>query len=375
MHKRFWLLSTAIVVALVSVVLGLARAGRVRPGNAVPEATSTVTPDQRSPTPPPTATPTATCLPRPAATIDALPVFTSTVAFASVHPQTYITDVCQYLRERWEPGHAAPGTVVVPVMFHTVFEGMPYRPGDTHIPAEDLRRTVETARGLGFQTITALQLADFLERNAPIPPRSMIWILDDRHPDLIEKYFLPIARENQWTVTLGWIVGDTGKRKGLWKQMEDLNATGYLDVQSHGYAHLYVQPDTPEALIRQELVGPIAVTEEHFAHPPIAFVWPGGNFTLRSVQLAREAGYRIAFTIYARGPLMYNWIPQGKQERTVGDPLLVLPRFWARPDLPEVLQQAADLGNAAAARAQEERGTEAGYYRQACGCELPSAAP
>ena len=312
-------------------------------------------------------------MPRPAATIEALPVFTSTVAFANVRAQTYITDVCQYLRNRWDPARAAPGTIVVPVMFHTVFEGMPYRPGDTHIPAEDLARTVETARELGFRTITSLQLADFLERNAPIPQRSMIWILDDRHPDMIEKYFVPIARDNGWTVTLGWIVGDTGTRKGLWKQMEDLNATGYLDVQSHGYAHLYVQDDTPEALIRQELFGPIAVTEEHFGHRPTAFVWPGGNFNLRSVQLAREAGYRVTFTIYARGPLMYNWVPQGKPERAVGDPVLLLPRFWARPDLPEVLQEAADLGDAAAAQARSEREREAQYYQTACGCPLPLA--
>ncbi len=365
---------TARAVLLVSFALGAlvcACAGPKRPASqgALPtmalEPTSTAIPAT------PTPQPTATCVARAAAIPDSMAVFTPTVGFTGLRAQTYVTNVCEYLRERWDMQSSAPGTVVVPIMFHTVFEGLPYHPGDTHIPAEDLARTVETARQLGYQTVTAEQLAGFLEHNLPIPKRSMIWILDDRHPDMLEKYFVPIARDNHWTMTLGWIIGDTGTRKGLWKQMEDLNATGFLDVQSHGYAHLYVQSDTPTALIRQELFGPIAVLEEHFGHRPIAFVWPGGNFDSTAVGLAREAGYRLGFTVYARGPLMYNWIPLGKQEREMQDPLMVLPRFWARPDLPEVLHKAAEVSDQAAAWARQDYAREADLYHELCGCELP----
>jgi len=94
-----------------------------------------------------------------------------------------------------------------------VEERSDYEPGDTFIPARELMRTVEVARGLGFQTITAAQLADFLGHNALIPRLSMIWIVDDRRPDTLENYFLPIARQNHWTITVAWPIGDTDKGK------------------------------------------------------------------------------------------------------------------------------------------------------------------
>jgi peptidoglycan/xylan/chitin deacetylase (PgdA/CDA1 family) len=290
----------------------------------------------------------------------------------SQQPQAYVRDVCQYLRQRWSPGLSAPGTVVVAIMFHSVQEGGTYVAGDTFIAAEELTRTVQAAQKLGYQTITAAQLAGFLEHNAPIPPRSMIWIVDDRRPDDVENYFLPIARENNWTITLGWIIGDTDDRQGLWQRMEDMNATGHLDVQSHGYAHLYVVPDTPEDAIRQELFDPIPILEQHFGDKPVAFVWPGGNYTRRAAEIAREAGYRLAFTARSRGPLMYNWIPLGEREREVGDPLMVLPRFWANPQLVEHLRTAAEVGEAAAMQAVQNYPREAEYYRTVCGGELPS---
>ncbi len=41
-----------------------------------------------------------------------------------------------------------------------------------------------------------------------------------------------------------------------------------------------------------ELQGSIDFIQAHYQKTPIAFVWPGGNFTQRSVQLARYAGYK-----------------------------------------------------------------------------------
>lgn len=317
---------------------------------------------------------TATHVTQPTITVQAALPFSVTALVSGLQGDAYITDVCRYLRERWDPDRSTPGTVVVPVMFHTVFESGTYQPGDTFIPAADLERTVATARSLGFQTITSAQLADFLEHNARIPPRSMIWILDDRHPDVVDKYFMPIARDNHWTVTLGWIIGDSDHRRGLWAQMERLNNTGLLDVQSHGYAHYYAQDDTPEVMLRQELFGPIPILMQHFHQRPVAFVWPGGNFGTLSVRVAREAGYRLGFTVFSRGPLMYNCVPLGEPERAVGDPLMVLPRYWARPDLPEKLEQAAKLSDAAAAQALRDRAREEEISRRVCGCELPTAA-
>ena len=137
--------------------------------------------------------------------------------------------------------------------------------------------------------------------------------------------------------------------------------------------HRYIKPDTPEAVIRQELFEPIPILEQHFGSRPVAYVWPGGTFTARAAELAREAGYRIGFSSHSRGPFMYNWIPLGDPEQAVRDPLMVLPRYWAKPGLAEQLRTAVAVGDAAAAKALEDYAREAAYYREMCGGEL--AAP
>ena len=257
-------------------------------------------------------------------------MLSSSVHSRFVQPRAYIGNACQFLGERWDPRRSAPGTAVVPVMFHSVEERDEYQPGDTFIPAQELTRTVQVARDLGFQTITVAQLADFLEHNVRIPRLSMIWIVDDRRPDTLEHYFLPIARENRWTVTVGWPIGDTDKREGMWQRMEDMNATGLLDIEAHGYEHHYLMAGTSEQVIRRELFDPIPILEQHFGYKPIAFVWPGGkvpaslgggNFTPRAAELALEAGYRLAFSAFSRVPLLCNWIPLGDQEASVLHPV------------------------------------------------------
>ena len=239
---------------------------------------------------------------------------------------------------------------------------------DTSITEEQFQDFVWFAKQNGFQTITTAQLSDFLHNNAQIPPRAMILIVDDRRPGTVENYFIPAAQANDWTVTLGWLIGNTDA--ALWTWMERLNATGRLDIQSHGYNHAYITEQTAEDVIRQEIHDPISILEEHFGHRPAAFIWPGGNFTSLAVSIARENGYQLGFTAFSRGPLMFNWIPQGEPERQVADPLMTLPRSWST-DQTLPLDVAMQISAAAQADAIQKYPQEAGYYRTYCGGELP----
>jgi peptidoglycan/xylan/chitin deacetylase (PgdA/CDA1 family) len=260
--------------------------------------------------------------------------------------------------------------VVVPIMFHGIrAAGKPLLAGDdTSITEEQFQNFVWYARQNGFQTITTAQLTDFLSLNAAIPARSMILIVDDRRPGTVENYFLPAVEENNWTVTLGWLIGNTSDN--LWTWMERLNATGRLDVQSHGYNHVYITDFTTEAVIRQEIADSIAPIEQHFGKRPIAFIWPGGNFNALAVSIVHENNYQLGFTAFSRGPLMFNWIPQGEEERQVADPLMTLPRFWST-DQTLSLDTATKIGAAAQEAAIQQYPEEAEYFRTYCEAELP----
>ena len=328
-----------------------------------------------SPTPPPTQTPTPTQTSTPTVTFtptltpEPLPAFTTRLIRPGIIPQTYITDTCTYLKMRWSPEGSPPGTVVIPVMFHGIREsGKPVTDNVT-ITEEQFQGFVQYAKYLGFQTITSAQLIQFLEQNAPIPARSLLMIIDDRRPGTVEAYFLPVLKENNWTATLGWIIGDTDE--ALWQRMETMAATGLLDIQSHGYLHRYILPDMKEEEVREEITASIPILEEHFGQRPVAFIWPGGNYTPFAVQAAREAGFKLGFTANSNGPLMFNWVPLGEAEQAIHDPLMVLPRGWSTA-LGVNLDWAAQVGDKARTAAVESYADEAEYFQTYCRGELPA---
>ena len=357
---------SSLPVGLRSVLLlalGGLTAACARPALAV---SPTAMPSPPAPTatarPPSTRTPSPSTTPL--ATLPAPPSFTATGLRPGVDSQSYIADACEAMRKRWDPDGSPPGTVVLPIMYHSIRDPARMIADNVTVSTDTFRTTVDLARALGFETITTSELIAFLTDNARIPPRSMVLIVDDRRPGVVAEYVLPVAEAFDWTVTLGWIIGDT--RPSLWSTMEGLAAGGRLDVQSHGLDHHYIVAGMPEEEVRQEIAGPIPILEEHFGTRPIAFIWPGGNFTPRSVEIAREEGYQLGFTAYSRGPLLFDWVPLGVEEQAAGDPLMVLPRAWS-PSATVNLQQAADIGDQAARFAAESYESEAAWYAQRCG--------
>ncbi len=283
--------------------------------------------------------------------------------------QAYIADNCTYLAQRWSSEGSQPGTVVVPIMFHSILkDGTPADPA-RDITGQQFDDFVAYAHRLGFETITSQELGEFLSNNAKIPPRSMMIIVDDRRPGLIRDWLMPVLEENNWTATAAYIA-DPSSMQWAWTLMEQLFATGRLDVQSHGYTgQLYIVPETPLDQVQNEIWNSTLVLEQHFGVKPIAFIWPGGNFTAKSVQVAREGGYELGFTAYSRGPLMFNWIPLGEEERAVNDPLMVLPRAWSSAANVN-LDEAIKIGDQAMAYAEANFNVEAAWYETYCGGEL-----
>jgi len=303
--------------------------------------------------------------------------FESDILRPGIEPMTYIADSCHYLDRRWDPSGSLPGTVVAPIMFHSILKGSNTNDDPSAINFVQFQEIIRQAEKFGFETVTTEELLAFLQENARIPPRSMILILDDRKPGTAEDYFLPENQEHNWTTTLAWIaLSDTDQRPGrlvdesLWDWIERINDTGYFDVQSHGLNHIYLNEDMPEEIVREEIEESVPILKEHFGNTPIAYIWPGGNYTAFGIQVAHEAGFKLGFTIWARGPLQFNWIPQGEEERAFNDPLMLLPRYWSTAAILN-LEQAAEIGDAAREFAKLSYAAEASWYTQNCSGELP----
>jgi hypothetical protein len=379
----------------------------------VPQATS-ATPFKAGPshTPvPPTAKPTKTPIPvtptpKKLGPAPALPAaFTSPLLdpWAGT-PHTYL-DTCQYLKMKWDPNNSAPGTVVMPIMFHSITDDTLPLAQNYDIHHADLVILLKHAADLGFKTVTTQQLVNFLYHNAKIPMKSMILIDDDRRPGVFKLAFGPYLEKYHWTLTLAWDVADTDTKAAsnvqdetftsLWQQMEAYAATGFIDMQAHGYIHnIPIDDNSSDAFINHEMVDAHTVMNQHFyckdfktgqpipnckSTQPPAYIWPGGGFSKRGAEIGRTAGYQIGFSDFPRGPVMFNWVPLADAadprypamlpEGQVGDPLMTLPRYWPQ-DAAEKMDNLLDISRQAAAYATQNKDTELTYYDIKCAAKL-----
>ena len=301
-------------------------------------------------------------------------------------PHGYIKDTCQYLNAKWDPNNAAPGTVVMLIMFHGIFKGKPEGPDGIHVI--DFIRIMDHLKAQGFEAINTKQLADFLENNSKIPMRSVVIIQDDQQSaENFNKNFRQYWADWGWPVVNGW-PSQPDTLEELWQENIAFENEGWVDHQSQGMMiGSYLTDGSPSAVISRELKDSITLFEDRFNKKPIAIVWPGGGFGFGPVEAARRLGYRLGFTLNSRGPVMYNWVPLANKEDPgrpafipegpINDPLMTLPRYWPHQVL-EALDYVRITGNEAAAYAEENKSVELKYYDIVCKAAygpIPTAVP
>lgn len=326
-------------------------------------------------TPAPTETPIPTAIiPR---TPPALPpAFSTTVLNPLDTPHAYIQDSCQYLKAKWDPNNAAPGTVIMVVMLH----GIKKNEADVtanDITVKDFHQMMNDLKEQGFEAINATQMADFIDHNAKIPQRSVLIIQDDRKTaENFNTNFRQYYEQWGWPIINAWISLDDSTRTLNLQDNITLEQEGWVDHQSHGYIHNIPMTDlSTDEFIKTEFENSIKDLQQNFNKTPVAIIWPTGVFGVRPVQFARQYGYRLGFTIYPRGPVMYNWIPLADEEDParpaylpegyVNDPRMVIPRYWPY-QVQANLDNVRNIGETAAAYAEQNKATELEYYDIVC---------
>lgn len=329
----------------------------------------------------PTATPlpTDTQIPPPTAvrTPPALPsTFTASQLNPLDAPHTYIQDTCQYLYDKWNSNNAAPGTVVMVVMLHGIKKDKADVTAND-ITVQDFRQMMNDLKEQGFEAINATQMADFIDHNTKIPPRSALLIQDDRRTaENFNAHFREFHEQWGWPVVNAWISWDDSIRAINLQDNIALEKEGWVDHQSHGYVHnINMNDSSTDEFIKGEFEGSINDLKTNFNKTPVAIIWPGGGFGIRPVQFARQYGYRLGFSINPRGPVMYNWIPLADQEDParpayqaegyVNDPRMVLPRYWPY-QVQANLDVVRNIGKDAAVYAEQNKAAELEYYDIVC---------
>ena len=327
----------------------------------------------------PTQTPAPTDTPVPTATVPRTPpalpaTYQSPILKPEDLPRSYVADTCTYLQSKWNPNNAAPGTVVMPIMIHAIDQDAASSQL-LKISGRDFRQMMNDLHELGFQAINMQQMADFIYKNAKIPPRSVLLIVDDRaYAEKFNTHFRGYFEDWGWPVVNAYIGLD--ERPDLWAENAALSAEGWVDYESHGYIHnTPITDSSTDEYITAELSGAMTSLQKYMNKTPIAYIWPGGGFSRRAAELAPQLGYLLGFTVNPRGPVMYNWIPQADTynasnpyaipETPAGNPLMTIPRYAdinARGEMDNVRQ----IGEQAAQYAEQNKATELEYYDIMC---------
>ena len=380
-----WISRFLATLGLFAVILASCSPIAASPTLSLPPAPLLPSPTAPAPTETSTPTPTATAVRTPTA----LPgVYQSPYLNPLDTPHTYLTDTCQYLKAKWDPNNAAPGTAVMVIMFHSILKAGDEPTDYNQITSGAFEILMRDLHEQNFQAINIGQLADFLEHNAKIPPRSVLLVVDDRHyAAYFTTYFRPYWEQWGWPVVNAWISTPLSSAD-LWQQQVNLENEGWVDHQAHGMIHnIGITSSSTDDFIMGEMKGSIDAFQTHFNKKPIAYIWPLGWFTAHAAQIGRQLGYRLGFTINPRGPLMFNWIPLSDNpdpqrpsympEDSVNDPLMVLPRFWSS-DADKHIDDVRVIGREAANYAEANKATELEYYDIVCAPDygpIPIATP
>lgn len=333
----------------------------------------------------PTATPQITDTPIPTATVPRTPPalpgnYQTSFLKPEDLPRSYVTDSCQYLKNKWDSTKSTPGTVVMIIMHHRIDkDATTSNAASTTIAGSELKKLMNDLHELGFQAINMQQMADFMYDNSKIPQRSVLLIVDDRgHPDKYDTWFRPYYEKWGWPIVNAYIGKDIGDPfdNTLWQENAALSTEGWIDYQAHGYFHeVPISDGSTDDFITAEMNGAITSIQKYFNKTPIAYIWPGGGFSKRAVEIGTQLGYKLGFTVNPRGPVMYNWIPQADTynasnplaipETPAGNPLMTLPRYIdinARDNIGTVIA----IGDEAMAYAEQNKATELEYYDIVC---------
>ncbi|NGQ93981.1 polysaccharide deacetylase family protein [Brevibacillus sp. SYP-B805] len=147
----------------------------------------------------------------------------------------------------------------------------------------------------GFTPITARDLFRAWDTGMKLPSRPVVLTFDDGYQDNYTHAF-PILKKYKAKATLFVITGSIGKPRYLnWGQLEIMERSGLVDVESHTVTH----PDVRHLTRKQfyyELAESKRVLETRLHKKVCMFAYPYGKYTKKWFPVLSAMGYQAAFT-------------------------------------------------------------------------------
>jgi len=153
----------------------------------------------------------------------------------------------------------------------------------------------------GYTTLTAEQMAEFVEGSAVFPARSVVISFDigvAKKP-IYRDVVVPTLKKYGFTavvflLTNTSVLGDdcSQELKFCWDDFKQWEAEGVFSVSSHGVMHPdYTKLTSAEML--NDLNQSSALIEMNLGHKPVAFAFPYDSYPKNAAAVLKSAGYRF----------------------------------------------------------------------------------
>jgi peptidoglycan/xylan/chitin deacetylase (PgdA/CDA1 family) len=183
------------------------------------------------------------------------------------------------------------------VTYHDVVAGAKGVWFDTRL--SEFRAQLDAMEAAGARFVSLAELDARLTAGADLPPRSVLVTFSDGYRGVYEWAWPELKRRRIPFVVFmhtGHVGSEQGRPKMTWEMLRELDGSGLGRIESQTVSHPSDLTQMSDGDVRAEFAGSKAALERGLGRPVTALAYPNGNFDGRVARLAREAGYRLAFT-------------------------------------------------------------------------------
>lgn len=185
-------------------------------------------------------------------------------------------------------------TAGIPVLSYHMVEDNVDNP--LALGVKEFEEQMEYLSHRGYHTITPDQLADHLQKGASLPEKPVLITFDDGYQNNF-KIAYPIMKKYGLTATI-FLISDrigTDDWYMTWEQVREMRRTGFV-FGSHTLSHELLSAVSEEE-VKKQLIKSREGIEWRLDVPARYLAYPGGDYNFRIEELARQSGYRAAFTV------------------------------------------------------------------------------
>lgn len=170
------------------------------------------------------------------------------------------------------------------------------------ISPEDFRLHM-TAIKVNFNPISLQQYYDYVkctDGSVTLPDNPVIITFDDGYTSNYEIAY-PILKELEIPATIFVVTDTVGEQAGdgkvnyshfTWEQAREMEASGWIDIQSHSHSHAHMAELSYDDMIKEFRKSKYLI-EKNLGKTCTMFAYPYGSYNAETKEAARKAGYEV----------------------------------------------------------------------------------